>query len=417
MDKKRLHHYLIGVAIALGAGSGWSATDYRAAVVVDAANGHVLHAESARWPLPPASLTKLMTVYLLLEAMELGELEPQQRFKVSTLAARQPPSRFGFEAGESVDVATLLAALVVVSGNDAALIAAQGLAGSEEQFVARMNAKARSLGMHDSLFRNASGLPAAGQRTTARDMAVLARTLITRFPDQRSLFALRSVSFNGRQQASINSFLAHYRGATGMKTGFTCRAGFNLVATATRHGRELIGVVLGATTRSQRQHAMGQLLDAALAANSGATLGHLGTLARAPHQGAARPLPSDVRAHSCLYPQAVEREPVRWSIDVGVERDVTKAKRRARRFIRDWRTSLGTGPRAMVIPRFTGVDLYRAVITGVERSHATDTCLAYRQRGGDCIVMDTHVAKAQLEQARRVARLNAAHSKSSSNSH
>ena len=417
MNKKRWHYYLIWVAVALGAGSAWAAPDYRAAVVIDAANGQVLHAESARWPLPPASLTKLMTVYLLLEAMELGQLEPQRQFTVSALAASQPPSRFGFETGESVDIATLLAALVVVSGNDAALIAAQGLAGSEAQFVARMNTKARHLGMHDSLFRNASGLPAAGQRTSARDMAVLARALLTRFRDHRALFALRSVSFNGRQQASINSFLTQYDGATGMKTGFTCRAGFNLVATATRHGRDLIGVVLGATTRNQRQHAMGQLLDTALTTKPGATLGHLQALARASNQGAERPLPSDVRAHSCLHPRAIEREPVRWSIDVGVERDVAKAKRRARRFIREWRNSLGTGPRAMVIPRFTGVDLFRAVITGVERSRATDTCLAYRRSGGDCIVMDTHVAKAQLEQARRVARLNAARSKSPGSSH
>lgn len=393
----------------LAAGSCLGADGHRSALVVDVADATVLHAHAANRPLPPASLTKLMTIFLLLEAIADSEIKPSTRFEVSSNASHQPPSRFGFKTGEKVDVATLLAALVVVSGNDAAVIAAEGLAGSEERFVERMNEAARRLGMRRTRFRNASGLPADGQRSTATDLAILARTLQLRFEGDRELFALREVGFNGRRQQTINRFLGSYRGADGMKTGFTCRAGFNLVASVHRDDRHLIGVVMGASSRGQRASGMRRMMDDALAGRSNAHAGvSLSALGASEDQGAALPLPTDLRADTCLNPGASARRPVGWSIDIGVERTAGKAIQRARRFIRKHRRALGGGARAIQIPRFTGINLYRALVTGLKQERARDTCLAYRNSGGDCVIMNQDVATTQLEHARRIARLNKA---------
>ena len=375
-------------------------------VVVDMGSKRVLHAYNANRALPPASLTKLMSAYVVLEALESGELSANAKWTVSARAAAQPPSRFGFRKGESVSVETALAAMVVTSGNDAAVVVAEGVAGSESAFAARMNAAAQRLGMSRSRFVNASGLPASGQRSSARDMAVLAGALWTRFPSRGALFSRTSVEFSGRRQGTTNPFITSYSGASGMKTGFTCRAGYNLVGTVRRAQRHYVGVVMGAPTPAQRARSMRTLMDRALKRGASDGLAQaLDELGKTASADDAMPLSGAIIARTCLIPGGRTQQPLRWTIDIGIERTYADARKSAKRFIAKWRPRL-RGARALVIPRYTGIDLFRAGVTGLSKEVARDTCLSFRKRGGDCIIMDTPVAKAQLEDAKRIARLS-----------
>jgi D-alanyl-D-alanine carboxypeptidase len=387
------------------------AVNHLGSLVVDLGSNRILHAYNANRPLVPASLTKLMSAYVLLEALAAGEVAAQARWRVSAGAARQPPSRFGFREGETVSVETALRAMIVASGNDAAMVVAEGVAGSVSAFAGRMNEAARRLGMKRSVFRNASGLPAPGQRSSARDMAVLARALWQRFPERAGLFSLTSVEFSGRRRGTTNGFISSYRGANGMKTGFTCRAGYNLVGSVQRARRHLIGVVMGAPTPAQRTRSMRSLMDRALSGGmQSASIRSLDELGAETSAADALPLPGTIVARACLEPRQRRQEPRRWTVDIGIERTYTDARKTAQAFIRRWRPRL-RGAAALVIPRYTGVDLFRAGITGLHQEVARDTCLRFRKEGGHCIIMDTPVARAQLEDARRVQRLSALHAK------
>lgn len=376
-----------------------------ASLVVEPSSGKVLHAVDANRAAFPASLTKLMTVYQVFEALERGDVTISDRWPVSQRAESQPPTGMGLESGETVSVEHVLLGLVVASANDASLVAAEALGGNEPAFVGAMNATAKALGMQHTVFRNASGLPDPEQRTTARDMAVLARALWLRFPDRRGLFAARSFQRAGRTEAAHNRFLGLYAGATGMKTGFTCRAGFNLVASASRNGEDFIGVVLGAATPEGRDREMRTLLDQAFGGRLSASPAlDLNDLATAAGQGGGRPPPSGLIARTCIEPR--HGGPSGWTIDVGVRTSDTEAWALSKRFLAKRRARL-PGGRPLVIPRFTGGTLYRGCVTGLSQQRARDACLAYRREGGDCIIFSTKAARAQIEQVRRVMKLDA----------
>ena len=191
------------------------------AIVVDADTGSVLHAEAVNRRWAPASLTKLMTLYLAFEAMEAGMLSGDEPLTVSKAAAGQPPTRLGLRAGETLSAADAITAVATASANDIAVVLAERLAGSEAAFAALMTQTAQRLGMSRTAFVNASGLPAAGQYTTARDMAILATALIDRFPQRYDVFANRAFRHAGRAHATGNGLLASYRGADGLKTPCT----------------------------------------------------------------------------------------------------------------------------------------------------------------------------------------------------
>lgn len=230
-------------------------------IVVDAATGEVLAADDAVAPWRPASLTKMMTVYLALEGLQLGVMEPTDRIVVSSHAAAQPPTRLGLSAGSTILIGEAIEAIIVRSANDAAAAIADAMGGSEEAFGEMMTAKARELGMTGTVFRNATGLPNPDQITTARDMAVLARALIRDFPLYYDVFATRSINFRGRTLPTYNGLLVTYPGADGLKTGFTCASGYNVVTSAQRGGRRLIAVVLGSKSRNARSTQMRELLN------------------------------------------------------------------------------------------------------------------------------------------------------------
>lgn len=232
-----------------------------ASIVIDAETGEVLRSRNADTRRYPASLTKVMTLYLLFEALDNGRLTLDSKLSVSKRAARQPPSKLGVRAGSTIKVADAIQALVVKSANDVAVVVAEALGGTEKKFGKKMTDKARALGMSRTTFRNASGLPNRAQQSTARDMARLARALMRDFPHRYHYFDDKRFRYRGREHRSPNRLLGNYRGMDGIKTGYIRASGFNLVASAERDGRRIIAVVFGGKTSRSRNIHMANLLD------------------------------------------------------------------------------------------------------------------------------------------------------------
>jgi D-alanyl-D-alanine carboxypeptidase len=240
-----------------------------ALLVIEADSGRVLYAHNAGQPWYPASVTKLMTAYVTLRAVEEGRLTLDKPLTVSATAAAQSPVKMGFPAGTIVTVDNALKMLMVKSANDMAVVLAEGVSGSVENFADEMNGYARRLGMIQSSFVNPNGLPADDQIVSARDMAILARALIREFPEYDYYWHLPGIRMGKMVQRNYNSLLGRYPGADGMKTGFICASGFNLVASATRDGRRLIAVVLGAPSAAVRAVKAAQLLERGFSRSSG----------------------------------------------------------------------------------------------------------------------------------------------------
>jgi len=236
-----------------------------AAYVIHAESDDVLFDRYSTARRYPASLTKMMTLYMLFEAVEAGELTMESKLKVSARAAGQPPSKLGVKAGTTISVDTAIQALVIKSANDVAVVVAEKLGGSEWQFAKKMTNRARKLGMRSTTFRNASGLPNSRQVTTARDMAELGRRVMQDFPQYYHYFAAKSFTYGGRTYSTHNSLVKNYTGADGIKTGYTRRSGFNLVTAAEKDGVRLIGVVLGGRKSWSRDRHMRDILDNAFA--------------------------------------------------------------------------------------------------------------------------------------------------------
>ncbi|MEQ8348261.1 MAG: D-alanyl-D-alanine carboxypeptidase family protein [Sneathiellaceae bacterium] len=232
-----------------------------ASIIVDARTGDVLHERHAADLRYPASLTKIMTLMLAFDAIKSGKLDLEQRLKVSAHAAAQPPSKLGLRAGQTITVRELILALVTKSANDAAVVLAEGLGGTESGFARKMTSRARQLGMKDTTFRNASGLPDRRQQTTARDMAKLALGMLSEHPDRYRYFSIQTFNWRGRTYKNHNHLLGRYEGTDGIKTGYIRDSGYNLVASVQRDGQRLIGVVFGGRTGASRDTHMAKLLD------------------------------------------------------------------------------------------------------------------------------------------------------------
>jgi D-alanyl-D-alanine carboxypeptidase len=232
-----------------------------ASIVVDADTGQVLHAVNADTRNYPASLTKMMTLYMVFEALENGTLKLDQRLKVSRRASGMPPSKLGLKRGQTITVEDAILALTTKSANDVAVVVAEALAGKETTFAKRMTEAARKIGMSRTTFRNASGLPNRGQKSTARDMVRLAKALMENYPQYYHYFSTRSFTYNGRTYRNHNKLLKNYKGTDGIKTGYTRASGFNLVSSVERNGRRIIAVVFGGKTSRSRDRHMVKLLD------------------------------------------------------------------------------------------------------------------------------------------------------------
>jgi len=250
----------IAVGFALLVVSPAYAAKY-AAIVIDGHSGEVLHSSNADASRFPASLTKMMTLYMLFEAIDTGQLSKSTSLTVSRAAQNASPSKLGLARGSTITVEDAIKALVVKSANDVAVVVAEAIGGTESQFAVMMTERARQLGMASTTFRNASGLPNRKQVSTARDMSRLAQALYFSFPHHYHYFALESFGYGGRTYRTHNSVLTDYVGADGLKTGYIRASGYNLVTTAERNGRRLIGVVFGGKTSRSRNAHMVSLLD------------------------------------------------------------------------------------------------------------------------------------------------------------
>ncbi len=238
-----------------------------ARLVIEADTGKVLEAENANVPWYPASVTKLMTAYVTLQAVKDGKLTLDTLLTVSPTAASQSPSKMGFRPGTQVTVDNALKMMLVKSANDMAVVLAEGVGGSIDGFSVMMNDTAKRLGMVQTSYVNPNGLPADGQITSARDLAILARSFIKNLPEYEYFVHIPSIRFGKRITQNFNRLIGRYPGADGFKTGFICASGYNLVASATRDGRRLIAVVLGASSGTMRAVRAAQLLDRGFASN------------------------------------------------------------------------------------------------------------------------------------------------------
>ena len=396
-----------------------------AAIVIDANTGQILHAHDADGLRHPASLTKLMTLFMIFEAIDQKRIGFDTRWRISAEAAAQDPTKLGLQAGQTIGVREVVLGLITKSANDAAVVAAEGLAGDEDAFAVRMTQRARRLGMSRTVFKNASGLPDPGQVTTAADLAKLARAVMRSFPQHYPLFSTTHFTYAGITHQSHNRFMDWYDGADGLKTGYIRASGFNLAASATRNGRRLIGVVLGGQSPGWRDDRMGELLDAsflrrvptrslpevqqAMAPAPARAAAPAVTLASAPvvETPLVSASPSPPRAANAQTgitlaavppPQrAATRAPAPrpgWSIQVGAFADVRQARRAAEAAKRLAPTALRGA--AIEVQRVGGrgrdADLLRARLSGLEPRSARDACRILQQRRQHCFPVAPAIA-------------------------
>ncbi|MFS8050298.1 D-alanyl-D-alanine carboxypeptidase family protein [Rhizobium sp. BR 314] len=243
----------LGIVSAAAAG--------QASYVVDVHSGQVLEATNQDELNFPASLTKMMTLYLVFEALHQGRLKWDQKLTMSENAESKEPFKFAVGAGRKVTVREAVEGIIVLSANDAAVAIGEQLAGSEDSFGKMMTEKAHRIGMSKTVFKNPSGLPDPEQVTTAHDMATLGVALMRDFPEEFKLFSMRGMKFRGMKLRGHNNLMYRYAGANGIKTGYTDASGYNLVTSATKNGRSVVGVVMGEKTAEIRDDKMADLLD------------------------------------------------------------------------------------------------------------------------------------------------------------
>ncbi len=390
------------------------------ALLMDADSGRVMRAINPDVPNHPASLTKIMTLYLLFDALEAGRIHLHDPMVVSAHAAQQAPSKLGLSPGQSLSVNDAILALVTKSANDAAVVVAEHLGGTEANFAAEMTRKARELGMQRTIFRNASGLPIVGQWSTPRDMAVLARALVHNHAQEYHYFATREFDYGGQVIATHNHLLGKYEGADGIKTGYIASSGFNLVASAKRNGHRIIGVVFGGTSVRDRDRRMMALLDVGFASEAGAVRVETATADRpdaadpsedktiaenAPvsEDEAEDPQVSAVMRSMAAAAPAAAAKPLQpvvgagdadespWGIRLGAfgqrakaERIATAATKRLGELVSDGRTQV-------VQAHLRHAVVYRAEVVGLAESDAQRACHAMRHHGAACKVIRTDI--------------------------
>jgi len=374
---------LVGVLIVNPA-CGWAqiGSDRYSSLVMEAASGNVLSAVSADEPRYPASLTKMMTLYMVFEALRDRRVTLATPVPVSAHAAAMSPSKLGLVPGTKLTVDQAILGLVTKSANDAASALGELLGGDEDRFAQAMTLRARALGMSHTVFRNASGLPDSQQVTTARDLAVLARHLVQDFPDEYRYFSTPSFSFHGRTILNHDHMLQTYPGTDGLKTGYTEASGFNLVTSAVRGDVRLIGVVIGAAGSGERDLHMASLLDAGfgqlhvpVAPRRESAPGSAGLIASAQ---AADNDATIARTAAYVRPQVV-----RWSIQIGGFSSESAAQSAA-----ELARHAADAGEVRVEPIGTRArPLYRGVVAGLSQSDARATCSALSRRHLGCTVL------------------------------
>ncbi len=360
-------------------------------IVVDHNTGAVLSESGADTVNYPASLTKMMTLYITFEALRAGRISLATRLPVSAEAARQPPSKLGLRPGSTIRVDEAIRALAVKSANDVAVVLAEAIGGTEARFAQLMSYRARELGMARTRFVNASGLPDELQRTTARDMALLAGRLVSDFPEYYGFFGLPYFVWRGRTYHNHNRLLTTYPGMDGLKTGYIRASGYNLAASAVRDGRRLVAVVLGGSSSAARNREMVRLLDEAFAGRgAGAeiasqTQGSSQSTAVGGVAPTILPERSEAAAPTRRTTVATRRPAGDFGVQLGAFRDRRAANQTARRYVRTLPTLRG-GTVVVGEPRSRS-RMYAAQVVGLSRADALGACASLRRAGKPCLVL------------------------------
>jgi D-alanyl-D-alanine carboxypeptidase len=388
--------FLLACAAIAWSGPGLART---AAIVVDADTGTVLEASEATVRWYPASLTKVMTLYLTFEQIEAGHLKLDEALTVSPHAAAQPATELGLGTRSKITVNDAILAVILQSANDAAVVLAERIDGTEYAFAGRMTAKAKELGMVKTVFRNASGLPDPEQVTTARDMAVLASALLHNYPQYYHFFSTTSFTYGGQTFGTINGILSRYEGADGIKTGFTCGSGYNLIASARRNGRRLIGVLLGGHTNFERHSEMGRLLDAGFAMDLAKMGQRQGLTDLAVADDKDPPPTLQLSALECAYgvsPTGTDammsggRLPG-WGIIFGAFPNRGQAQTALSRARATLSPVMGGGRPAIIPRQWEGMRRYSALLVGLSREQAGKACKRLWGAGAYCLALNPRV--------------------------
>lgn len=400
----------VAIALLLSTAVGVSSAFSAAYLTADAETGQVIAADAPNHLWYPASLTKLMTIYVALSEIAAGRLQFEDTIKVSKHASGQLPVDVGLHTGQVITVRQAIDASIVASANDAAVALAEKIAGNETAFAIRMTETARELGMARTIFYNATGLPHQRQTTTARDMAVLALALMRQYPEHYPLFNQRSVTIGKRSYYSVNSILGLYKGADGLKTGFTCASGYNLVASVQRDGRRMIGVVLGSTTRQKRNAEMIRVLDQAFETAPAArlTLTMLGRRTISAEDEtpptilpedvcSTQPWTSDEDAAPKLITSAAELSG--WAVNLGTfsQRDKAEAA------LRDAQAKLGAaaiGAPAVIKKPYGGTVRYSGMLVGLDQATAGRMCNALWTKSAYCLPLSPQLLRTRYSDLR-----------------
>ena len=413
---------LLLVLVAAIATPGAAAARQEASILIDYGTGAVLEARNADDSVIPASLTKMMTLYLTFRSLASGQLDLSSRIKVSDRAAAMPPTKLGLTPGGTLRVEDAILGLVTRSANDAASALAEALGGSEDRFAMAMTRTARKLGMTRTVFRNASGLPDGEQRTTARDLSRLAYRLISDYPGYYSYFSSPNFVYRGRNHPNHNRLLGVYPGMDGLKTGYTRASGFNLAASARRDGRRLVAVVIGGRTAGARDATMVALLDRGFARQPQAgpalvadaepqprakgsdreiVVASLDTTASdavmavpsarpkksASKPAAAAPTSKASKGKSSRAAKATRKPAGSYAVQVGAFRAASQARAAMKQAMSGAPDLLRGASPAVATQKVRKDTLYKAMLGGLSRPEAESACRRLKKQKRDCMVV------------------------------
>ncbi|NCC03694.1 MAG: D-alanyl-D-alanine carboxypeptidase [Proteobacteria bacterium] len=390
-------------------------TETYAALVLDADSGEVLYERNSRGRRYPASLTKMMTLYLTFQAIEGGRVRLDTQLPVSAKAASQSPSKLGLRAGQTIAVKDAILGLITESANDAAVVLAEGLAGNTSRFATLMTTQARALGMEGTVFQNPNGLPDKNQYTTARDMAMLAYSLINHYPGMYPYFSTQKFRYRGRVHVSHNHLMKRCSGMDGIKTGYIRASGFNLVASVERRGARIIAIVFGGKSAASRDAHLEKLIDEAFVLLNKAnrkTASYVSfptakVAAAFPSRQLEAPVSSkrvaqqrpEKASAQIAEPKRPEMVPVSvlkppespyggWGVQVGAFSDVDSAQKALSYMSATLSSLLGGAEQSLQkVTMKDGSAVYRARFTGLDQNTARQVCSYLVRRGHGCLVV------------------------------
>ncbi len=371
-NKTDIFALFAGILLCVGASNVNALPRTTSSIMINASTGDVLYSSNADEVRYPASLTKMMTLYITFNALDKGLLKLEDKLPVSRTAANRSPSKLGLKAGETISVKDAIMALIIKSANDCATVLAEGLGYSEEKFALTMTKVAQELGMKHTTFKNASGLPNRQQKSTARDMAILGAAIYHHFPQYYKLFSSTKFTYNGRTYYTHNHLLKNFTGADGLKTGFTNAAGYNIATSAERNGYRVIAVTMGHKSIKERDKKIAGMM------NSGLKKLALADNIPSPNLYAKieKPLPSQ---------QTSEKK---WGIQIGAFSNYIKARNYALNIRQQINLPAVRSAIIDIEPTKKGAAIvYRSKLVGFKKNEADKTCSRLKKKNQSCMVI------------------------------